>query len=131
VTNIAFNDTEGLKQKAKTGLKAAKDKMLEMSNTYYQEGKAALETKDYKNALAKLSKALELSPENGDARIYRERAEKEAHLELKNLYAESVIEENLGNIESAKKKWRLIIETGLKSDSYFDKAKIKLGKYEK
>ncbi|MDZ4678776.1 MAG: FHA domain-containing protein [Oligoflexia bacterium] len=131
VANISFSDSDDIKQKAKTGIKVAKERMLEMSNHLMHEGKAALETKDYKNAISKLVKALALSPDNGDARLYFEKAERESHLELKNLYAEAVIEENLGNIESAKKKWRIILESGLVNDSYYPKAKSKLGKYER
>jgi pSer/pThr/pTyr-binding forkhead associated (FHA) protein/tetratricopeptide (TPR) repeat protein len=131
VASINFSDTEGIREKAKLGVKTAKDKLIEQSQSIFASGKSALEAKDYKTAIVNLSKALAISPENGDIKSYKERAEKELRQEMKNLYAESVIEENLGNIESAKKKWRTIMEQDLPSDDYFKKAKSKLDKYEK
>jgi hypothetical protein len=61
----------------------------------------------------------------------RSTATRELHVEMKNMYSESVIEENLGNIESAKKKWSVILKQDEKSDPYYEKAQIKLRKYEK
>ena len=126
-----FKDSDGLKQKAVAALKVSKDKINQETDALNKEGISALETKDYNPALDKLNKALAISPENGDARSYKERAERELRIEMKNLYADSVIEENLGNIDLAKKKWRTILEQNISTDSYFQKAKAKLGKYEK
>lgn len=131
VASMSFNDKEGIKEKAKIGIRSAKDKLNEQGQSLFAAGKAALDSKDYKGAITNLSKALAIAPDNGDIRSYKERAEKELRQEMKNLYAESVIEENLGNIESAKKKWRTIIEVDVKTDDYFTKAKSKLDKYEK
>jgi len=131
VGQLAFNDTEGIKQKAKLGVQSAKQKIVESSDELFREGKAALDSKDYKNAIYKLAAALKIYPQNGDAKISKEKAESELHIELKNIYSESVIDEDLGNIETAKKKWKLIVEKSTTFDTYFEKAKIKLRKYEK
>lgn len=131
VKNMSFNDPENIKAKAQEGIKFAKEQMLKASSSYVREGKAALEQKEYKAAITKLNKALELFKENSEARDLKEKAMAELRIEMKNLYSESVIEEDLGNIESAKKKWRLILETNVSSDPYFEKAKNKINKYEK
>ena len=91
----------------------------------------SLKNKEYKNAILKFNEALKLAPNNNEAKDLNEKAQKELRVDMKNMYAESVIEENLGNIESAKKKWRTILEQDVPGDAYFDKAKTKLGKYEK
>jgi hypothetical protein len=72
-----------------------------------------------------------MAPFNNEAKTLRDSASRDLHLEMKNMYSESVIEENLGNIESAKKKWATIIKADEKTDTYFEKAQMKLRKYEK
>ena len=131
VVDIPFTDSDGVKQRAQLGLKQAKEKLMEQSNAFIKEGKAALEIKDYKKAITAFSKALEISKENGDALSYRDKAQRELFTEMKNLYSESVIEESLGNIDSSKKKWKIILENSFPKDEYYQKAKTKLGKYEK
>jgi hypothetical protein len=45
------------------------------------------------------------------------------------IYTDSVLEENLGNIESAKDRWRKILEISYTGSDYYRKAKSKLSKY--
>lgn len=131
VTKISFNDKNGLKQKASEGIRVAKEKMKEDALIFVQEGRRALDDKDYKNAVIKFNKALKISANLPEANELKERAYSELRVEMKNIYSESVIEENLGNIESAKKKWRTILEQDVPTDDYYEKAKSKLSKYER
>jgi hypothetical protein len=48
---------------------------------------------------------------------------------MKNIYEDSVLEESLGNVDSAKEKWRRIMKEDLDFDEYTAKAKSKLQKY--
>jgi Flp pilus assembly protein TadD len=105
--------------------------MNKESAALLQAGKTALESKDYKTASLKLREALQLNPGNSEARALKEQADREAFNDVKNMYGESVIEENLGNIESAKKKWRTILTVAPKENPYYEKAMIKMRKYEK
>jgi hypothetical protein len=105
--------------------------MLKESQILVSEGKTALDAREFADAVNKFNKALVLAPFNDDAKLMRTTATRELHAEMKNMYSESVIEENLGNIESAKKKWSTILKQDDKSDQYYEKAQIKLRKYEK
>jgi tetratricopeptide (TPR) repeat protein len=131
VVATPFDDKAGVKSKSKLGIQAAKERLQEMSAVLVREGKSKLDNRDYKTAIAKFKQALTVFPNNGDANILLEKATKDSNVELKNLYAESVLEENLGNIDSAKRKWKHIIESGLVDSEYFKKARSKLGKYER
>ncbi len=131
VAKMDFADDSGLKLKAMEALKVARSKMRQDSQVMVQKGKTAFENKEYKNSLKFLSSALELDGTNNEAKDLQIKAAAELRIDMKNIYSESVIEENLGNIESAKKKWRTILDQNVKSDSYYEKAHIKLGKYEK
>lgn len=131
VINLAFEDKEGLKEKAKIGLQSVKEKMLSESDVLVKEGKTAFDSRDFRSAVAKFSRALEIYPDHQEAKKLKEKALTELYLDVKNMYTESVIEENMGNIESAKKKWHTIIDSTAKDNPYNQKARIKLGKYEK
>jgi pSer/pThr/pTyr-binding forkhead associated (FHA) protein len=125
-----FPDQEGLKEKAKQDIAVVKARMLKESQSLVAEGKTSLDSKEYSEAIKKFNQALIMAPFNADAKALRESASRDLHLEMKNMYSESVIEENLGNVESAKKKWATIIKEDEKSDPYYDKAQMKLRKYE-
>ena len=48
---------------------------------------------------------------------------------MKALYEDSVLEESLGNVDTAKEKWKKIKEDNLPFDDYTKKATQKLRKY--
>ncbi len=126
-----FPDAEGLKDKAKQDIAVVKTRMLKESQALVIEGKTALESKEFSDALSKFNQALVMAPFNEEAKTLKTTATKQLHSEMKNVYSESVIEENLGNIESAKRKWSTILKQDDKEDPYYQKAQIKLRKYEK
>lgn len=126
-----FPDADGLKEKAKQDIVIVKARMLKESQTLVAEGKTSFDAKEFADALSKFNQALVLAPFNEEARTMRSTATRELHVEMKNMYSESVIEENLGNIESAKKKWSIILKQDDKADPYHEKAQLKLRKYEK
>src|SRR6202034_4429725 len=95
-----FPDQEGLKEKAKQDIVTVKARMLKESQTLMAEGKTSLDSKEYGEAIKKFNQALVMAPFNSEAKTLRDSASRDLHLEMKNMYSESVIEENLGNIES-------------------------------
>ncbi len=48
---------------------------------------------------------------------------------MKAIYEDSVLEESLGNVDSAKEKWKKIMKEDLETDDYFKKSKVLLRKY--
>lgn len=55
--------------------------------------------------------------------------ENELKKKMKMLYNDGVLEENIGNLESAKTKWRTITDQDLRDGEYFRKARTKLKRY--
>jgi hypothetical protein len=45
------------------------------------------------------------------------------------LYQEGILEESVGEVETAKTKWKKIIDQSLPDEDYYKKAKMKLKKY--
>jgi len=120
-----------LRAPAAKKIKEANDRINKESSASLTEGKAAFEAKDYKTAVRKLQTAVDLSPENADAKSALEKAMAELRTLMKNIYTESVLEENSGNIESAKKKWQQILDQDVPGGNYYNKAQIKMKKYVK
>src|SRR5205823_3808945 len=87
VQKMSFNDSEGLKDKARLGAQAAKQKIIDASQALFKEGQTALNSKDYKKGILKMVEALKIYPPNGDAKIMKEKAESELHIEMKNIYS--------------------------------------------
>jgi tetratricopeptide (TPR) repeat protein len=84
---------------------------------------------EYREAVTKLDIALELDPNNAQARKLYDQASKELYKKMKALFSDSVVEESLGNVEPAKIKWRKIVEQDSPKGEYRQKAMIKLKKY--
>lgn len=131
VLSVSFSGSEPLRAKARLGIQTANTKLQQLSNTLVEEAKVQLEQKNSKEAILKLREALKIRSNNGDAVIMMEKAEQALFNEMKAMYQESIIEEDLGKIDEAKRKWAKIIETDVPTGDYYKKAKLKLRKYEK
>jgi hypothetical protein len=72
---------------------------------------------------------LEEEPANSEVKEYRDKMHSGLKREMKAIYEDSVLEESLGNVDSAKEKWKRIMAEDLDFDEYYVKAKTKLQKY--
>lgn len=72
---------------------------------------------------------LKEDPTNAKAKQERDRMLSELRREMKAIYEDSVLEESLGNVDTAKEKWKKITEENLPFDDYTKKATQKLRKY--
>lgn len=82
-----------------------------------------------KEALMACDKALKLDTQNKEIKELRHKIYGELKKQLKNLYSDSVIEEDLGNVSAAQEKWKIIKERDLPGGVYYKKASRKLKKY--
>jgi pSer/pThr/pTyr-binding forkhead associated (FHA) protein/tetratricopeptide (TPR) repeat protein len=124
-----YPDPLGLKKKSQSAIDTINgsidsdiDKSLSLARALYAENKKA-------DAVLEIDKALELDTTHADAITLKNQIIKELAKEAKALYADSVIEENIGNIEAAKEKWRKIVSRDIPYGDYYVKAKSKLKKY--
>ncbi len=84
----------------------------------------------FKDAYISCDKAVKVDTTNTEAKEIRGRMESSLRKIMKIIYQDSVLEESLGNVDSAKEKWRKIVEQDLSHGEYAKKAKSKLRKYE-
>ncbi|MES2767686.1 MAG: FHA domain-containing protein [Bdellovibrionota bacterium] len=125
----ALPDPERLEEKSKTEVRNLQQKIASDVTKLKAQAESSYNKKDYKEAIAKLEQALRLNPQDGDVKDRYSTYSKELQGLVKNLYGDSVLEENLGNIDSAKEKWKKIRNIDVPHGEYFKKSGIKLKKY--
>lgn len=122
-------DPNGLKDKAQREIASIQQKIAVDQAKYEGEAESAFKSGDFKTAVLKIKKALSYNPEN-EVLIGRMNSMLgELKKQMQTLYQEGVLEESVGEVETAKAKWKKIINTSLPEEDYYKKAKIKLKKY--
>ncbi|HMN67269.1 MAG TPA: FHA domain-containing protein [Bdellovibrionales bacterium] len=117
------------KEQARRDLASIKKELKTIVDRFYEQCKALGEKSQWKEAYLACDKALAEDGSNEEARGYRGKMHSELKREMKSIYEDSVLEESLGNVDSAKEKWKKIVKENLDFDDYTKKAKSKLQKY--
>jgi hypothetical protein len=103
-------------------IKASITKNLEQAQTLKSQEK-------YKEGWELLKQAMKWDPTDSRTHNAMNALENELKKKMKTLYNDGVLEENIGNLESAKTKWRTIVDQDLRDGEYFRKARTKLKRY--
>lgn len=106
----------------KKELKTKVDSLLE--NCRQLGGKGS-----YREAWQSCDKATNEDPENKEAKDIKDKMLGELTRKMRAKYEDSVLEESLGNVDSAKEKWKEIVSEDLPFGKYYGMAKSKLAKY--
>lgn len=130
-----FLDTEyprdsARKAEARRQLAAIKKELKTKVDFHLDQCRSLGEKSRFREAWESCDQALQEEPKNKEARALRESMHGKLRKEMKSIYEDSVLEESLGNVDSAKEKWRKILSENLPFDEYSKKAKLKLEKYE-
>ncbi len=125
----ALPDPENLKTKSQSEVLQVSQELNSKVSTYKAEASQLKSQEKLKEAIAKLNKAGDLDPTSEDIKHLQHEYSLELFKNMKNLYADSVLEENLGNIEAAKEKWKKIRELDVPRGEYQEKARSKLKRY--
>lgn len=91
--------------------------------------KAFGEANKLKDAYKACDEALKEDPSIKDAKELKEKYLAGLRREMKAIYEDARLEESLGNLETAKEKWKRIREEDLEFDSYHKNSTIKLRQY--
>jgi len=117
------------KEEARRELASIKKELKTKVDTAMNECRGLGSKQKFKEAWLACKKALDEDPKNGEAKEVQGAMLAELRREMKNIYEDSVLEESLGNVDSAKEKWRRIMKEDLEFDDYAQKSKSKLQKY--
>lgn len=122
-------DPNNLIPKAKRHIASLEKTIGTRQNELKAEAEEAYKKNDRKQAVILLRKALRINPRNTDVeeRIGEILVELRKDMQMK--YQESILEESVGQVPEAKKKWLEIQKASVPGEDYFEKSKIKLKKY--
>ena len=122
-------DPQNLKPKSKEALARVKDQIKVKLSALSRESETAISAGDNKRAVLALREAKKYGGPRSEIEAKITEQLRELNKKSRNLYQDARLEEGLGNIEAAKKKWQKILDTSLPENDYYKKAKVKLKKY--
>ena len=114
---------------AQRNVAAIREKLDAELQTQIKTCQSALSNSEHKRAVMSCEAVLKENPDNAEASQTLNKARSNLKREMKSLYEDAILEESLGNIESAKEKWMKIVDGSLPKDEYHTKAKNKLKLY--
>ncbi|MGE4133706.1 MAG: hypothetical protein AB7F86_18865, partial [Bdellovibrionales bacterium] len=124
-----YPKSEGDKAEARRQIASIRSELKTKVNFLLDKCKDLGSKNKYREAYTSCDLAVQEDPGNEEAKTNREKMVNELRREMKTIYEDSVLEESLGNVDSAKEKWRKIMNEDLEFEDYYKKAKSKLQKY--
>ena len=125
----SFPDPDGIKDIAtervrtlRGGIDKEVSRRLASAERKFNDGK-------HKEAYIDVQKAKKVDPQNPKISELTDRIVRDLNAQLQAIYSDSVLEEGLGNIESAKEKWRKMLEIDRPDGEYYRRAQSKLRQY--
>lgn len=124
-----YPDPRNLKLQARRQIASIQQSISDKQASLDQKAESARKSGKYKEAIVALQQALKINPENEVIKGRIESIMNELKKQMQVLYQEGILEESVGEVDSAKTKWKKIIEQSVPEEEYYKKSKIKLKKY--
>ena len=124
--NTPYPRSEENKSKARRAVASIKEELRNKISSLLEQCRSLADKGNYKEAYAACDKAVTEDPKNSEAKSKRDQMVSELKQQLKSVYEDSVLEESLGNVDSAKEKWKKIVAEDIPNGEYAKKAKHKL-----
>jgi tetratricopeptide (TPR) repeat protein len=122
-------DPQSLRGQAKRQIASIQKQLSDQQSELEKEADSHLKRGDLKQAILTLQKASKINPENESIKGRVSSLLNDLKKQMMTLYKEGVLEESVGEVDTAKTKWKKIIEASLPEEDYYRKAKSKLKKY--
>ena len=128
VSHLAANlpDPDGLRAKSTKKISELKANKATMIAGYMQAAETSFVNHDYKTAVTNINRVKALDPYNTPAAELNNRILREKDQKLREIYEESVINEGLGQIDTAKTNWKKILEMDHPDGVYYKRARNKM-----
>ncbi len=130
VVQSKLPDPENLKNESKREIASIQTKLAAQQGELETAADGLYKKGNLKSAISTLKKAVEINPENEVVKGRISSMLGELKKQMQVMYQEGVLEESVGEVETAKTKWKKIIELSLPEEDYYKKARTKLKKYE-
>jgi pSer/pThr/pTyr-binding forkhead associated (FHA) protein len=130
VVKSTLPDPEDLKGKANGQIQQIRNQQSTQMASWLKEIDMAKSSGDLKGAYSLLMKTIQQEPENDELRMKQQQILNELKRKMQSTFQEAILEENIGEVDSARAKWKKILENSVPDEDYYKKAKQKLKKYE-
>ncbi len=129
VVSSKLPDPQDLRGQSRSKVASIQQDLAEQQSTQLRLSEEALRKNDYKAAVMVLKKALKINPDNESVKSKINFSLNELKKQMQVLYQEGILEESVGEVDSAKAKWKKIIDSSVPDEEYYKKSMIKLKKY--
>lgn len=129
VVGSGLPDPEGLKGRARRQIASIRDELNRKQEALQVQADKSAQKGDLKTAVESLKAAIKIDPENESIKGRLNTLMGELRSQMRALYQEGILEESVGEVETAKTKWKKILSSSVPEEEYYKKAKIKLRKY--
>lgn len=124
-----YPDLDKTKETAQREVASIRGELNRKVSSYLEQCKSYGDKNQYKEAYLACGQALKEDPSNEEVKTLQARMLGILHGNMKSIYEDSVLEESLGNVDSAQEKWKKIIKEDLDFDDYSQKSRTLLKKY--
>jgi pSer/pThr/pTyr-binding forkhead associated (FHA) protein len=129
VIKSSLPDPENLKALARRQINQIQQGLADSQSGFQRQADEAYRKGDLKSAYQTLQKALKINAENEVIKGRMRNIMIELRKQMQSYYQEGVLEESVGEVESAKSKWKKIRELSVPEEEYYKKSTIKLKRY--
>jgi len=130
VVESKLPDPKNFKGQSKREIASIQNRLAQQQGDFEKTANEHFKKGNLKSAISTLKKAIEINPENESIKGRINSMLGDLKKQMQVLYQEGVLEESVGEVETAKTKWKKIIELSLPEEDYYKKARSKLKKYE-
>lgn len=122
-------DPKNLRAEAKRQIASIQQNKVESQSVLQKQADEAYQKGDLKSAFNALKQAKRINPDNEVVRGRMTSILRDLRKQMQAYYQEAILEESVGEVDSAKAKWKKIIETSVPEEEYYKKSTIKLKRY--
>ncbi|MCM2282446.1 MAG: FHA domain-containing protein [Bdellovibrionaceae bacterium] len=122
-------DPDGLATKSRERVEELQAQVNQAVDRGLSEAQRLFDSGKLKEAYAALEQVRKIDPNSSKVTSLADRIVKDLNQQLKAVYEDSVLEEGLGNVDSAKEKWAKILEIDRPNGEYYRRARNKLRQY--
>ncbi|MCE3011149.1 MAG: FHA domain-containing protein [Proteobacteria bacterium] len=122
-------DPENLKALARRQINQIQQALAESQSGFQRAAEDAYRKGDLKTAYQTLQRALKINADNEVIKGRMKNIMIELRKQMQGYYQEGILEESVGEVESAKAKWKKIRELSVPEEEYYKKSTIKLKRY--
>lgn len=128
--NSKYPDPKNNKERAKREVASIQSALSSTLKKALEDAKLHFSKENYRDAVIAARKGLLVDEYNSDLRKIENDSLSLLRIEIRSLYQDSILMEDLGKIHTAISKWKQIVERDVPGEEYFLKAEGKLKNYE-